>query len=75
VKNALIQHLELDSKVVLHVLCDQVVSSDKPMKEEDMVIQEQLQELVVVFLAEDTQKPLLARLQNKVIAARSKNMG
>jgi hypothetical protein len=75
VKNALIQHLELDSEVVLRVLCDQVVSPDEPMKEEDMAIRERLQGLVVVFLAEDTREPLLARLRNKVIAARSKNMG
>jgi hypothetical protein len=75
VKNVLIQHLELDSEVVLRVLCDQVVSPDEPMKEEDMAIRERLQGLVVVFLAEDTREPLLARLRNKVIAARSKNMG
>jgi hypothetical protein len=38
VKNVLIQHLELDSEVVLGVLCDQIVPPDEPMEEEDRVI-------------------------------------
>jgi hypothetical protein len=62
VKNALIQHLELDSKVVLGVLCDQIVPPDEPMEEEDRAIRERLRGLVVAFLADDAREPLLARL-------------
>jgi hypothetical protein len=74
VKNALIQHLELDSEVVLGVLCDQIVPPDEPMEEEDRAIRERLRGLVVAFLAKDTREPLLARLRNKEIAVRSRNM-
>jgi hypothetical protein len=73
VKNALIQHLELDSEVILGVLRNQIVPPDEPMEEEDRAIRERLRGLVVAFLAEDTREPLLARLRNKVIAARSRN--
>lgn len=65
VKNALIQHLEFDSKVTLGVLCDQIVPPDDPMEEEDRVIRERLRGLVVAFLAEDAREPLLARLRNQ----------
>jgi hypothetical protein len=58
VKNALIRHLELDSEVVLGVLCDQIVPPDEPMEVEDRAIRERLRGLVVAFLAEDTREPL-----------------
>jgi hypothetical protein len=67
-------HLKLDSKVILSILCDQIVPLDKPMEEEGRAIREQLQGLVVAFLTDDAQEPLLARLQNKVIAVQSSNM-
>ena len=35
VKTALIQHLEFDSRVSLVVLCDQIVTPDDPMEDED----------------------------------------
>jgi hypothetical protein len=58
VKNALIRHLELDSEVVLGVLCDQIVPPDEPMEVEDRAIRERLRGLAVAFLAEDTREPL-----------------
>jgi hypothetical protein len=65
VKTALIEHLELDSKITLSVLCDQIVPPDDPMEDEDKVIRERLRTLVVAFLAEDAWKPLLAQLQGQ----------
>ncbi|KAI0293244.1 apoptosis inhibitory protein 5-domain-containing protein [Russula brevipes] len=65
VKTALIQHLELDSKVTLGVLCDQIVSPDDPMEDEDKAIRERLRGLVIAFLAEDARGPLLAQLRNQ----------
>jgi hypothetical protein len=66
VKNALIQHLEFDSKVTLGVLCDQIVPpDDPPMEEEERAIRERLRGLVVAFLAEDAREPLLARLRSQ----------
>ncbi|KAH9053365.1 apoptosis inhibitory protein 5-domain-containing protein [Lactarius vividus] len=65
VKMALIQHLELDSKVTLGVLCDQIVPPDDPMEDEDKTIRERLRALVVAFLAQDARSPLLAQLQGQ----------
>ncbi|KAH9170883.1 hypothetical protein EDB89DRAFT_1852992, partial [Lactarius sanguifluus] len=50
VKMVLIQHLELNSKVTLGVLCDQIVPPDDPMEDEDKTLCECLEALVVVFL-------------------------
>ncbi|KAH9014667.1 hypothetical protein EDB85DRAFT_2029143, partial [Lactarius pseudohatsudake] len=52
VKMAFIQHLELDSRVTLGVLCDQIVPPDDPMEDEDKIIRERLRALVVAFLAQ-----------------------
>ncbi|KAH8993434.1 hypothetical protein EDB92DRAFT_2086336, partial [Lactarius akahatsu] len=65
VRMALIQHLELDSKVTLGILCDQLVPPDDPMEDEDKTIRERLRALVVVFLAQDAREPLLAQLQGQ----------
>ncbi|KAH9026559.1 hypothetical protein EDB84DRAFT_337845 [Lactarius hengduanensis] len=59
------QHLELDSKVTLGILCDQIVPPDDPMDNEDKTIRERLRALVVAFLAQDARKPLLAQLQGQ----------
>ena len=65
VKTALIQHLELDSKVTLGVLCDQIVPPDDPVEDEDKLIRERLRRLVIAFLAEEAREPLLSRLRNQ----------
>jgi len=65
VKTALIQHLELDSKVTLGVLCDQIVPPDDPIEDEDKLIRERLRRLVIAFLAEEAREPLLSRLQSQ----------
>jgi hypothetical protein len=65
VKAALIQRLELDSKVFLHVLCTQIVPPDDPIEDEDKLIYERLRQLVIVFLAEEAREPLLSRLQSQ----------
>ncbi|KAI0301050.1 apoptosis inhibitory protein 5-domain-containing protein [Multifurca ochricompacta] len=65
VKTALIQHLELDVKVTLSVLCDQIVPPDDNIEDDDQAIRERLRTLVVAFLAEDARHPLLVQLQNQ----------
>ncbi|KAI0267058.1 apoptosis inhibitory protein 5-domain-containing protein [Gloeopeniophorella convolvens] len=65
VKTALIEHLELDSRVTLNVLCDQIVPPDEPMEDEDRVIRDRLRALVVAFLAGEAKKPLLDRLHSQ----------
>jgi hypothetical protein len=58
VKTAFIEHLELDSKVI----CDQIVSPDDPMEDEDKAIRERLRGL---FLTKDAWGPLFAQLRNQ----------
>ncbi|KAH9059029.1 hypothetical protein EDB87DRAFT_1536234, partial [Lactarius vividus] len=65
IKMVLIQHLELDSKVTLGVLCDQMVPPDDPIEDEDKTIRERSKALVVVSLAQDPRKPLLAQRQDQ----------
>ena len=65
VKTALIQHLELDSKVSLGVLCDQIIPPDDPVEEEDKFIRDRLRRLVIAFLDEEARGPLLSRLQGQ----------
>ncbi|KAH9026692.1 hypothetical protein EDB83DRAFT_1924088 [Lactarius deliciosus] len=65
IKMVLIQHLELDSKVTLGILCDQIVPPDDPIEDEDKTIRKRPEVLVVAFLARDPRKPLLAHLQDQ----------
>jgi hypothetical protein len=51
VKTPIVQHLELDSKITLSVLCDQIVLADDPMEDEDKATRERLHTLVVAFFA------------------------
>ncbi|KAH8993381.1 hypothetical protein EDB92DRAFT_1944532 [Lactarius akahatsu] len=61
IKMVLIQHLELDYKVNLGVLCDHIVPPDDPMEDEDKTVRERPEALVVAFLAQDLRKPLAQR--------------
>jgi hypothetical protein len=65
VKTALIQHLEMNSKVSLGVLCDQIVPPDDPIEDEDKLIRERLRRLVIAFLAEEAREPLVSRLKSQ----------
>jgi len=53
VKRALIEHLELDAKVTLGVLCDQLAPADSTMDEEEQNIRARLRDLVLDFLTTD----------------------
>ncbi|KAI0058123.1 hypothetical protein BV25DRAFT_1862609 [Artomyces pyxidatus] len=61
VKIALSEHLEMDSKVALGVLCDQIVPPDDPMDEEDGAIRERLRSLVVAFMASEARQAIIER--------------
>jgi hypothetical protein len=65
VKTAIIQHLELDSKIAPSVLCDQVVPPDDPMEDKDKATWERPPTLVVAFFAEDARRHLLTKLQGQ----------
>jgi hypothetical protein len=52
VKTAIIQLLELDSKITLSVLCDQVVPPDDTTEDKDKATRERLPTLVVAFRPE-----------------------
>ncbi|KAF8893579.1 hypothetical protein BD779DRAFT_1507003 [Infundibulicybe gibba] len=61
VKNALKEHLDMDPKVTLGVLCDQIVPIDEPMDAEEQNIRDRLRFLVLSFLRGEAQSALVAR--------------
>jgi len=56
VRKALVEHLQLDSRVTLGVFCDQVVLSDEPMDEEESQMRVRLRTLVLDFVANEVKK-------------------
>ncbi|KAI0047912.1 hypothetical protein FA95DRAFT_1491717 [Auriscalpium vulgare] len=61
VKRALTAHLDMDAKVTLGVLCDQIVPPDEPVDEEDKAIRERLRSLVVAFMAGEARQAIIER--------------
>lgn len=61
VKNALLEHLEMDPKGTLGVLCDQLTSVDSDMDEDERAMRERLRYLVSAFLTDEALQPI-ARL-------------
>ncbi|ETW81118.1 hypothetical protein HETIRDRAFT_419033 [Heterobasidion irregulare TC 32-1] len=61
VKKALLEHLDMDSKVTLGVLCDQLVPIDEPMDEEEKAIRDRLGSLVLAFIAGEAKRAIIER--------------
>lgn len=61
VKKALLEHLDMDSKVTLGVLCDQLVPTDEPMDEEEKAIRDRLGSLVLAFIAGEAKRAIIER--------------
>ncbi|KAG6917815.1 hypothetical protein DXG01_000875 [Tephrocybe rancida] len=59
VKNALREHLEMDSKVTLSVLCDQISPLEDSMDEEEQDIRDRLRKVVLKFLTEDARTAIV----------------
>ena len=57
VKTALGEHLEIDTKVTISVLCDQLVIPKEPITDEDeRMTRERLRSLVLSYLVDDAKK-------------------
>ncbi|TFY82398.1 hypothetical protein EWM64_g1610 [Hericium alpestre] len=65
VKKALTEHLDMDSKVTLGVLCDQIVSVDEAMDDEDREIRERLRSLVLAFMSLEAKRAIITRHANQ----------
>ncbi|KAA1471859.1 hypothetical protein DENSPDRAFT_837964 [Dentipellis sp. KUC8613] len=65
VKKALAEHLDMDPKVTLGVLCDQIVSADEPVDEEDKAIRDRLRSLVIAFMCGEAKRAIVARHANQ----------
>ncbi|KAG6874454.1 hypothetical protein C0995_010362 [Termitomyces sp. Mi166 len=61
VKNALLEHLEMDAKVTLGVFCDQMAPLDESMDDEEKEIRDRLRKVVLKFLTQDARKVIVER--------------
>ena len=61
VKKALTEHLDMDPKVTLGVLCDQVSPPDESMDEEEQNIRDRLRSLVLSFLTGEAKRAIAER--------------
>ncbi|EPQ57138.1 hypothetical protein GLOTRDRAFT_120457 [Gloeophyllum trabeum ATCC 11539] len=61
VKKALLEHIDMDPRVTLGVLCDQVVPHEEPMDEEEQAIRERLRSLVLAFLTGEAKRSIIER--------------
>ncbi|THH14906.1 hypothetical protein EW146_g5494 [Bondarzewia mesenterica] len=65
VKKALLEHLDMDSKVTLGVLCDQLLPTDEPMDDEDKALRDRLRSLVLAFIAGEAKRAIIERHANR----------
>ena len=61
VKKALAEHLDMDPKVTLGVLCDQIVPGDEPMDPEDKTMRDRLRTIVLAFIAGEAKRAIVER--------------
>ncbi len=60
-KKALAEHLEMDPKITLGVLCDQIIPWDDTIDEEEISIRKRLRSLVLAFLAKEAKGAICER--------------
>lgn len=61
VKKALAEHLDMDSKITLGVLCDQIVPVQEPMEPEEKATRDRLRTLVLAFIAGEARRAIVER--------------
>ncbi|KAG6837713.1 hypothetical protein H0H93_003515 [Arthromyces matolae] len=61
VKKALLDHLELDPKVTLGVICDQMSPLDDSVDDDEKEIRDRMRKVVLRFLTEDARKVIVER--------------
>ena len=61
VKKALVEHLDMDPRVTLSVLCDQLAPPEEDMDEEEQAIRVRLRSLVLLFLTGEAKQAIVER--------------
>ncbi|KAI0032893.1 apoptosis inhibitory protein 5-domain-containing protein [Vararia minispora EC-137] len=61
VKKALASHLDMDSKVTLGVLCDQIAPAGEPADEDERITRERLRSLVLNFMCVEHRRAIVER--------------
>jgi len=61
VKKALTEHLDMDPRITLGVLCDQIVPPNDPMDEEEQFTRDRLRSLVLSFLTGEAKRAIVER--------------
>ncbi|TFK44662.1 apoptosis inhibitory protein 5-domain-containing protein [Crucibulum laeve] len=61
VKKALVAHLDMDPKITLSVLCDQIIPPDDIIDEEEKAIRDYLRSLVISFLTTEAKRAIVER--------------
>lgn len=60
-KKALTEHLDMDPRITLGVLCDQIVPPQEPTDEEEQAIRDRLRSLVLAFLTGEAKRAIVER--------------
>jgi len=58
VKKALVEHLNMDPKATIGVLCDQLASQDDTHDDEEMFIRTRLRSLVLAFMTREAKQSI-----------------
>jgi hypothetical protein len=61
VKQALVEHLNMDFKITISVLCDQIIPRGDILDEEEVSIRERLRFLVLAFMTQEAKKTICER--------------
>jgi len=61
VEKRLVEHLDMDPKVTLSVLCDQLAPPEEDMDEEEQAIRVRLRSLVLFFLTGEEKRALVEK--------------
>jgi hypothetical protein len=75
VKKSLTEHLDLDPRVTLGVLCDQIVPPDALVDEEEQFIGDRLRSLVLSFLTGEAKRAILSRHASRLDSEEERVLG
>lgn len=60
-KKALVEHLDMDPRATLSVLCDQLAPPEEDMDEEEQTTRDRLRNLVLLFLTGEAKRAIVER--------------
>jgi hypothetical protein len=65
IKKSLNEHLDMDPRVTIGVLCDQIIPPDDLMDDEEQSIRDRLRSLVLAFLLGEAKRAIVSRHANR----------